>query len=308
MAETQFSISTVSSNPSDNSLHRSSDFINVSGHDGHEDNEIANRDRNHQDRKDRKKASTCTILMFVLLTLMSLGQIVIMMIQFLHISKEQESMKNITQTNTNHIQKIETEADQSKDTIDYLRSIQNREAKECSEIVSDVDGVYFIYPVNLNTRVRVYCIMENRKKKWTVLQRRSNETVSFDRSWNDYRDGFGSAYGEYWLEQSGYANYSQFSISDENSKYMLRISGYSGSAGDAFNHNAAIQNGQKFTTKDQDNDNFYSGNCAVQFEGGWWFNACHNAFLNGDSGNNGRKWYPWADKVTYSVMMIRQTI
>lgn len=79
-------------------------------------------------------------------------------------------------------------------------------------------------------------------------------------------------------------------------------------SGDAFNHNAAIQNGQKFTTKDQDNDNFYSGNCAVQFEGGWWFNACHNAFLNGDSGNNGRKWYPWAEKVKYSVMMIRQTI
>lgn len=99
VAETQFStsdISTVSSIPSNSSLNRSSDFLCESGHDGHEDNQTANKDRNHQDRntttngKDRKKASTCTIFMFVLLTLMSLGQIVIMMIQFLHISKEQE--------------------------------------------------------------------------------------------------------------------------------------------------------------------------------------------------------------------------
>lgn len=99
MAETRFStrsdISTVSSIPSDSSFNRSSDFLCVLGHNG--DNQTANKDRNiknvHQDRsngKDRKKASTCIILMFVLLSLISLGQIVIMMIQFLHISKEQE--------------------------------------------------------------------------------------------------------------------------------------------------------------------------------------------------------------------------
>lgn len=36
----------------------------------------------------------------------------------------------------------------------------------------------------------------------------------------------------------------------------------------------------QFSTFDVDNDN-YSGNCAAYFLGGWWFNRCHSAYLNG---------------------------
>ena len=32
-----------------------------------------------------------------------------------------------------------------------------------------------------------------------MIQRRYNETVDFDRNWDEYKNGFGSAYGEYWL-------------------------------------------------------------------------------------------------------------
>lgn len=52
--------------------------------------------------------------------------------------------------------------------------------------------------------------------------------------------------------------------------------------------------GMPFTTFDVDNDK-NSGNCAVFFEGGWWFNlGCHMAYLTGPwfSYSWVHPWYP----------------
>ena len=155
---------------------------------------------------------------------------------------------------------------------------------------------------------------------WMVFQRRMDGTVDFYRGWADYVKGFGDLNGEFWLglskihrlTNSGttkslrvdledfdgnqrHANYSTFQVLDSSRKYQLNITGYSGDTGDSlFYHN-----GMKFSTKDQDNDQ-YNGNCAVLFKGAWWYKYCHHSNLNGKyfSGTattyaDGVIWYHW---------------
>ncbi|CAL4164896.1 unnamed protein product [Meganyctiphanes norvegica] len=190
----------------------------------------------------------------------------------------------------------------------------------------------FPYSCNSNECVSVLCDQD-----WTIIQRRQegDPRENFYRPWADYVQGFGELTGEFWMglnlihrltaysknelhvELEDYdgnqrwARYEHFIVGPAEDKYRLFITGYTGDAGDAL---AAWQNGSAFSTYDQDNDIWDTGNCAEKYKGAWWHNACHWANLNGqpDVGNDtspgvGIIWHPWLG-YTYSLRTVTMKI
>ncbi|KVP98008.1 hypothetical protein WJ96_05405 [Burkholderia ubonensis] len=177
----------------------------------------------------------------------------------------------------------------------------------------DVDGAGALAPVD------VLCDMTTSGGGWTVFQNRYNGAVDFYRTWVEYANGFGSAATEYWLGndriavltaggsslrielartngETGYAQYSAFTVSSASDRYRLYAAGYSGTVGDSF---ASAQSGYQFSTKDGDND-IWPDNCAVAFTGAWWYQKCHSSNLNGAylygphaSYADGMEWASW---------------
>lgn len=148
-----------------------------------------------------------------------------------------------------------------------------------------------------------------RKGGWILVGRRTDGSLDFDRSWDEYARGFGSPLAEFWAGNEALhrlsrgnctrlqiqmtdiegnhwvANYEDFSVGSEDSGYRLRVSGYSGNATDAM----AYQNNMAFSAKDRDMD-ISSTDCAANYHGGWWFSHCQHANLNGRY-SLGLTWY-----------------
>ena len=73
-----------------------------------------------------------------------------------------------------------------------------------------------------------------------------------------------------------YLHYNQFSVGSASAKYQLTVGGFTGINNDNF----ASHNKMYFTTLDNDNDEWSSGNCAIGNKSGWWFNSCDAINLN----------------------------
>ena len=122
--------------------------------------------------------------------------------------------------------------------------------------------------------------------------------LSFNRPWAQFKAGFGTYTGNFWLglekiyqmtNSGSYrfrievmtttwkwfsAEYDSFSISPEGSQYTLSISGYSGDTGDVMldrrNNGVGYLLSMPFSTYDRNNRK----NCAVAQGCGWWHNQC----------------------------------
>jgi len=78
---------------------------------------------------------------------------------------------------------------------------RNVNLSDCQDVYERgyrVSSVYEVQPEGAPHADGVYCQLVN-DTAWTVVQRRVDGSVSFQRGWNDYRHGFGGAYGEHWV-------------------------------------------------------------------------------------------------------------
>ena len=154
-------------------------------------------------------------------------------------------------------------------------------------------------------KIHVRCDMETDCGGWIVIQRRNASlgTVNFTRNWEDYENGFGNLDGEFWfglkniheltnqqevdlkisvwndIETALTWDFSTFRVSGPENNYQLTISDGTGDGG---RFTFLYHNGSYFSTYDRDNDNSNGGeNCAYHYQGGWWYNWCFYANLNG---------------------------
>lgn len=162
----------------------------------------------------------------------------------------------------------------------------------------------------------VYCSGIN-SGGWMNAMIRTDSGVSFDRLFQEYRDGFGSCIdnanaGDTWLDDDctsdfWLGNRNFFLLTDKNGPFQLLVSledadgnvthAYykrfvvkseivwryalyiQGYAGTSGDFFQALH-GMKFTTKDEDNDLEFLQNCATPGRGGWWYNTCGGSPLN----------------------------
>ncbi|XP_066530542.1 angiopoietin-1 [Hoplias malabaricus] len=180
---------------------------------------------------------------------------------------------------------------------------EEKKFRDCADLYESgvrKNGVYTINSSPQETK-KVYCNMESAGGGWTVIQRREDGSVDFQKSWKEYKMGFGSVSGEHWLGNEfvytlssqrayslrveltdwdglqAFSQYDHFQIGSEKNKYRLSLKSHSGTAG---RQSSLVIHGADFSTKDMDNDNC-SCKCALMLTGGWWFDACGPSNLNG---------------------------
>eukprot|EP00795_Rhopilema_esculentum_P014493 gene14493-5555_t len=199
-----------------------------------------------------------------------------------------------------------------------FQCIQTTVSQDCDSIGSNgkpISGVYWIKPYSFASEIlQVFCSFDINHQGWVVIQRRVNSKTSFDRSWKDYKTGFGDLEGNYWIGLDNlnllagpgrnanlrielktsdnsskilFALYNRFSVHDETENYRLTVGEYNESSSlqdglsNAFAFSFQVHNDQMFSTKDRDHDKSVEENCALVRTGGWWFNSCGMSNLNG---------------------------
>ncbi|KAI0207231.1 hypothetical protein LSAT2_008119 [Lamellibrachia satsuma] len=170
-------------------------------------------------------------------------------------------------------------------------------AASCGEVYCFGFRQTNVYDLELSSgRVRVICILQ-KQYSLTMLHHRSKNDIAFgNRTWDEYKTGFGNAGSDYWVGLkhmhamtdsspkflvvrlffrtkastepiSTSAAYHSFAVKDETMSYQLQISGYDEQNSD-IEDRFSRHNGAKFHTIDHDTS---IDNCAKRSRAGWWY-------------------------------------
>ena len=180
-----------------------------------------------------------------------------------------------------------------------------------------LSGIYSIDPDGKGL-MNVSCDMVTDGGGWTVIQRRVDGTTNFYLNWADYKRGFGTLTGNFWLGNdnihrlttsgntvlrvdmedwngaTAYAVYGKFVVDDESNKYKLSAADYDQSS--TARHALKRNNNKFFCTKDR---NYYNIDYSRRYGGAWWYTSDTDSNLNGRYLGNmndmdGMYWGNWA--------------
>uniref|UniRef100_A0A3B1JTK1 Fibrinogen alpha chain n=1 Tax=Astyanax mexicanus TaxID=7994 RepID=A0A3B1JTK1_ASTMX len=224
----------------------------------------------------------------------------------------------------------------------HARSLKSRDERkdgfvggDCVDILQNhatggQSGLFKVKPAGSEEVVEVYCDQTTGLGGWALIQQREDGSVNFNRTWEEYRVGFGKVdkrgKGEVWIgnhilhlltqtesllrvelqDWQGKEVYAEYNVKvgSEAEGFLLSVSSYTGDAGDALVQGHANMGsflshvGMKFSTFDKDNDK-WEENCAATYGGGWWYNNCQSANLNGIYYKGGR--YDPGSNVPYEI-------
>lgn len=179
--------------------------------------------------------------------------------------------------------------------------------KNCAELYKSgrrISGVYAIDPDGSGA-FNVYCDQTTSGGGWAVFQKRRDGSVDFNRTWDDYKHGFGNLVGEFWLGldkihrltrnktynrlrvdlgtitgKTVHAEYDWFGIGTEMVEYRLYIGNITRT--DANNSSDPLVRHRDFDFGTWNRD---PADCAQKRGAGWWYeNKCDRAVssnLNG---------------------------
>lgn len=183
------------------------------------------------------------------------------------------------------------------------------------------DGIYQIDPDG-GGKFSVYCDQTSEGGGWIVVQRRFGSLdLSFRRTWNEYKVGFGNLEKEFWLgneflhriSKSFYsillvelqagdgtlhnAAYTDFKVDAESKYYKIWFTSYTGTL-----KNSTISKGAVFSTWDK-----ASGSKDCPLRVGWWnFRYCYTSSRGLNAADN----ISWDDiilpQINFSTIKIRR--
>ncbi|KAK6180807.1 hypothetical protein SNE40_008793 [Patella caerulea] len=191
----------------------------------------------------------------------------------------------------------------------YVGTYCERFMRDCAEGFSSpheytTDGIYTIYPVLSPTSFQVYCEMKSNGGR-TMFQHHQSSSFYFNRTWQEYKDGFGSLASDHWLgldkmyyltnsrnytavfymklaNSTSYHHYFDgFVVENEVEGYQMTFSFAHPHSINTLGDSLTEVKNQYFSTYDNDNDNS-SRNCALDMRSGWWYNDCAPCNPNGE--------------------------